>query len=126
MAQPSAPPGRPAAAPTFAAFRARTPMLSGAARAEAFDRLSEGAREEAWRALGRECADRAEHECLEGRTASRPRYADLRSAAWRERAVAVRLVACESCGRPFEAKRSTARYCGPTCRSRAHRRRVGE
>lgn len=34
--------------------------------------------------------------------------------------------ACESCGRPFEAKRSTARYCGPTCRSRAHRRRVGE
>ena len=34
--------------------------------------------------------------------------------------------ACESCGRPFEAKRSTARYCGPTCRSRAHRRRVVE
>ncbi len=29
--------------------------------------------------------------------------------------------ACGSCGRPFEAKRSTARYCGPTCRSRAHR-----
>jgi len=106
MLQPSAPPGRPAAAPTtFAAFRARTAALSGAARAEAFDRLSEGAREEAWRALGRECAERAEHERLEGR-ASRPRpvsgYADyLRGAAWRERAVAAKERAggrCALCG----------------------------
>jgi len=28
---------------------------------------------------------------------------------------------CASCGRQFEAQRSTARYCGSTCRSRAHR-----
>ena len=33
---------------------------------------------------------------------------------------------CEGCGRPFEAKRSTRRYCGATCRSRAHRRVVVE
>lgn len=26
---------------------------------------------------------------------------------------------CEGCGKPFVAKRKTARYCGPTCRSRA-------
>jgi len=95
MLQPSAPPGRPAAAPTtFAAFRARTAALSGAARAEAFDRLPAADRKAAWRALGRECAERAEHERLEGR-ASRPRpvsgYADyLRGAAWRERAVAAK------------------------------------
>lgn len=29
---------------------------------------------------------------------------------------------CSSCGRPFEAERSTAKYCGPTCRKRASRR----
>lgn len=28
---------------------------------------------------------------------------------------------CEVCGRDFAARRSTARYCSPTCRSRAHR-----
>lgn len=26
---------------------------------------------------------------------------------------------CEGCGRAFSAQRKTARYCGPTCRSRA-------
>ncbi len=106
MLQPSAPPGRPAAAPTtFAAFRARTAALSGAARAEAFDRLPEGAREEAWRALASECAVGNERARLAGRT-SRPRpvsdYADyLRSAAWRERAVAAKARAgwrCALCG----------------------------
>lgn len=28
---------------------------------------------------------------------------------------------CASCGREFEAQRSTAQFCGPTCRSRSHR-----
>lgn len=28
---------------------------------------------------------------------------------------------CEYCGREFEAKRSTARFCSATCRSRHHR-----
>lgn len=28
---------------------------------------------------------------------------------------------CESCGREFQAKRSTARFCCSTCRSHAHR-----
>lgn len=28
---------------------------------------------------------------------------------------------CEVCGREFQAKRSTARYCSATCRSRAAR-----
>lgn len=31
-------------------------------------------------------------------------------------------VICGGCGKPFEAKRSTAKYCGPTCRKRASRR----
>ena len=105
MAPQGNPRARRSAARTFASFHARTAALSGAARAEAFDRLPEGAREEAWRALGRECAERAEHERLEGR-ASRPRpvsdYADyLRSAAWRERAVAAKARAggrCALCG----------------------------
>ncbi|GAA5154747.1 hypothetical protein GCM10023340_38800 [Nocardioides marinquilinus] len=30
---------------------------------------------------------------------------------------------CEDCGRAFEAKRSTARFCSTTCRSRAARAR---
>ena len=105
MAPQGNPRARRSAARTFASFHARTAALSGAARAEAFDRLPEGAREEAWRALGRECAERAEHERLEGR-ASRPRpvsgYADyLRGAAWRERAVAAKERAggrCALCG----------------------------
>ncbi|MGI6032355.1 MAG: hypothetical protein ACOX69_02940 [Coriobacteriales bacterium] len=28
---------------------------------------------------------------------------------------------CEACGKVYEAKRSTSRYCSSTCRSRAHR-----
>lgn len=28
---------------------------------------------------------------------------------------------CAACGRSFEAKRSTAKFCGVTCRSRVHR-----
>jgi|SRR5450631_3609003 len=28
---------------------------------------------------------------------------------------------CESCGAPFVASRSTARFCGPTCRSQSRR-----
>ncbi len=67
MLQPSAPPGRPAAAPTtFAAFRARTPMLSGAARAEAFDRLPAADRKAAWRALAQRCATETARELTEG------------------------------------------------------------
>lgn len=30
---------------------------------------------------------------------------------------------CEQCGKPFKAKRSDARFCGPTCRSK---RSLGE
>ena len=30
--------------------------------------------------------------------------------------------ACEQCGEPFDAKRSTAKYCGPRCRQQARRR----
>lgn len=33
----------------------------------------------------------------------------------------MRTVECAWCGSPFEAQRSTARYCSTTCRSRAHR-----
>lgn len=106
MAPQGNPRARRSAARTFASFHARTAALSGAARAEAFDRLPAADRKAAWRALGRECAERAEHERLEGRTASRPRpvsdYADyLRSAAWRERAVAAKERAggrCALCG----------------------------
>ena len=29
---------------------------------------------------------------------------------------------CAACGQPFEAKRSTARYCGEVCKKRAQRR----
>lgn len=29
---------------------------------------------------------------------------------------------CAGCGKDFEAQRKTARFCGPTCRQRAHRR----
>lgn len=29
---------------------------------------------------------------------------------------------CADCGEPFEAKRTAARFCSPTCRQRAHRR----
>lgn len=29
---------------------------------------------------------------------------------------------CEGCGEEFEAKRRSAKYCGATCRQRAHRR----
>lgn len=28
---------------------------------------------------------------------------------------------CDSCGKPYEAKRATSRYCGSTCRVRASR-----
>lgn len=28
---------------------------------------------------------------------------------------------CATCGKRFEAQRKTARFCGPTCRQRAHR-----
>ena len=28
---------------------------------------------------------------------------------------------CEECGRPFEAKRKTARFCSSNCRLKAHR-----
>ena len=28
---------------------------------------------------------------------------------------------CASCGRPYEAKRASSRFCGPTCRQRASR-----
>lgn len=31
-------------------------------------------------------------------------------------------VTCGGCGKPFEAKRSTAKFCGATCRKRASRR----
>ena len=31
------------------------------------------------------------------------------------------VISCEQCGTSFVARRSTARYCGPTCRQRAHR-----
>jgi len=34
---------------------------------------------------------------------------------------AQRLVTCAECGRKFRAVRSTAGYCGPTCRQRARR-----
>jgi len=30
-------------------------------------------------------------------------------------------VTCASCGGTFEAKRSTAKYCGPTCRTKGNR-----
>lgn len=33
---------------------------------------------------------------------------------------------CEVCGETFEAERPSARFCGPTCRSRAHRRQTEE
>ena len=29
---------------------------------------------------------------------------------------------CDECGEPFEAKRSTARFCSSKCRKRSHRR----
>jgi hypothetical protein len=29
---------------------------------------------------------------------------------------------CARCGQPFTSRRSTARYCGPTCRVAAHRK----
>jgi hypothetical protein len=32
---------------------------------------------------------------------------------------------CGSCGKDFEAKRSAAKFCGPTCRKRASRRPGG-
>ncbi|GAA3781268.1 hypothetical protein [Micromonospora maritima] len=32
---------------------------------------------------------------------------------------------CEGCGRSFEAKRSSARFCGATCRKRVSRRPAG-
>lgn len=35
------------------------------------------------------------------------------------------LVACQVCGEGFEAQRSTARFCGSTCRSRARRSGAG-
>ena len=35
-------------------------------------------------------------------------------------------VECAICERPFEAKRSTAKYCGDRCRQLAARRRAGE
>jgi hypothetical protein len=28
---------------------------------------------------------------------------------------------CDSCGKPYEAKRATSRFCGPNCRVRASR-----
>jgi hypothetical protein len=31
---------------------------------------------------------------------------------------------CEQCGRAYEPKRSTSRFCSDTCRQRAHRRRI--
>ena len=31
---------------------------------------------------------------------------------------------CEQCGRVFEAKRSTARFCSSSCRIKAHRAKV--
>lgn len=34
-------------------------------------------------------------------------------------------VTCAACGRSFEAKRSTAKFCGVTCRSRVHRAGTG-
>lgn len=79
-------------------------MLSGAARAEAFDRLSEGAREEAWRALASECAVGNERARLAGEPRPRGvghyrRY--LGSEAWRERAEEAKARAggrCALCG----------------------------
>ncbi|MBA3421240.1 MAG: hypothetical protein H0U12_05010 [Thermoleophilaceae bacterium] len=56
MFQPSAPPGRPAAAQTFKALRDRTPTLSGAERAERFDTLPTAVRESLWTELGERCA----------------------------------------------------------------------
>lgn len=32
---------------------------------------------------------------------------------------------CDACGKEFEAKRSTAKYCGGTCRQRGNRRPNG-
>jgi hypothetical protein len=31
-------------------------------------------------------------------------------------------VSCAACGKPFDAQRKTARYCGPACRKRKQRR----
>lgn len=36
--------------------------------------------------------------------------------------MASRTVDCNQCGEPFEAKRSTAKYCGGRCRQQARRR----
>lgn len=33
---------------------------------------------------------------------------------------------CEYCGKPFEAKRATARFCGSSCRAQATQRRQRE
>jgi len=45
------------------------------------------------------------------------RIRDRAAARGRER----RRIVCVSCGVPFGAWRSDARYCGPACRQRAHR-----
>jgi len=36
------------------------------------------------------------------------------------------LRSCEQCGAPFEARRSTARFCSPACQKRAKRAEVKE
>jgi len=33
---------------------------------------------------------------------------------------------CESCGKSFETRSARARFCGSTCRSRAHRGQLGQ
>jgi hypothetical protein len=35
-----------------------------------------------------------------------------------------RKVACQQCGRAYEAERCSSRFCGDTCRQRAHRSRI--
>lgn len=42
------------------------------------------------------------------------------------RAPTVRTVVCGVCEEPFEAKGNRAKFCGATCRSRAHRRKPGD
>jgi hypothetical protein len=62
------------------------------------------------------CSDR----CVE--LARRVRMVTTRSEA-RAEARAGRKCANESCGKPFEAKRSTKLYCSAGCRIAAHRAR---
>jgi hypothetical protein len=54
-------------------------------------------------------------------TTKKPRSAARNTARAAERAKAREGLVCLQCGKPLDAKRPTARYCGPTCRSHAFR-----